>query len=92
VAIDVGDHRVGGVLVLLALGQLEQFGGLGQPVEHVGDAADGLLQQGALASQGLCALGIVPDVGQFQFAVYFFKTLFLGVVVKDTPEAKPPDR
>jgi hypothetical protein len=33
----------------------------------------------------LGALGVVPDVGVFEFAAYFFETLALGVVVKDTP-------
>jgi hypothetical protein len=31
---------------------------------------------------------LVPDVGQFKLQIYFFKALFLAVVVKETPEAK----
>jgi len=59
---------------------------------QLADAVDGLVQQRAFAAQGLRARGVVPDVGAFEFAVYFFQTLFLGVVVKDTPEANPTDR
>jgi len=33
----------------------------------------------------LRAFGLVPDVPLFQLGVYFFKTLFLSIVVKDTP-------
>ncbi|CCJ70835.1 hypothetical protein BN137_163 [Cronobacter condimenti 1330] len=36
-------------------------------------------------AQRLGAFGFVPDVRLFQLGVYFFKTLFLGIVVKDTP-------
>jgi len=71
---------------------LQQLGRFAQPVQDRGDATDGLLEDGALAAQTLGAFRIVPDVGQFQLAVYFFQTLFLGVVVKDTPVAKPPGR
>jgi hypothetical protein len=92
IAIHVGHHRQRGVLVLLALGQLQQFCRLGQAIEHRGDAVDGLLEDGAFAAQALGPLGVVPDVGQFELAVYFFQTLLLGVVVKDTPGARPRDR
>ena len=74
-----------GVLVVFHLGQVEQFAGAGQAVGQLADAVDDLLEQRALAAQGLRALGVVPDVGAFQLAVYFFETFDLGVVVKDTP-------
>ncbi len=32
------------------------------------------------------AFGFVPHVRLFQLGVYFFETLFLGIVVKDTPK------
>ncbi|CCJ81004.1 hypothetical protein BN134_1731 [Cronobacter dublinensis 1210] len=38
-----------------------------------------------LFAERLRAFGLVPDVRLFQLGVYFFKTLFLGIVVKDTP-------
>jgi hypothetical protein len=40
-----------------------------------------------LAPQFLRALGLVPDLGQFQFAADLFETFLLRVVVKETPEA-----
>ena len=43
------------------------------------------VQTRALAAQILGALRIVPDIGAFEFAVYFFQTLVLDRVVKDTP-------
>ena len=92
VLVQVGDHGQGGVLVLLGLGQLQQLGGIVQAIEHRGDAAHGLFQAGTFAAQVLGVLGVVPDVGAFQLPRYFFKTLFLGVVVKDTPEATARDR
>jgi len=82
-------HCQGGVLVLFALGQRQQFTRLAQAGGDAGNAADGLVQQRALAPQVLGALRIVPDIGVFQLAVDFFQTLTLGVVVKDTPVASP---
>jgi len=42
-------------------------------------------QRGTLFTQRLCALRFVPDVRLFQLGVYFFETLFLRIIVKDTP-------
>jgi hypothetical protein len=91
----VGDNRLRGFLVALAFGQIEQFAGFTQAVFQAGNAVDVLFQAGTLAAQGLGVLGVVPDIRVFEFPVYFFQTLALGVVVKDTPEAKaavPGDR
>ena len=85
VALDVVDDRMRGVLVVFHLDQVEQLAGADQAFGQVADAVDGLVQQRALAAQRLRAFGVVPDVGVFQFAVDFFQTLDLGVVVKDTP-------
>jgi len=85
ILVQVGDHGQGGLFVLFAFSQFQQFGGFGQPVEDGGDAAYRLLEAGTLAAQGLGVFGVVPDIGVFQFPGYFFQTLFLGVVVKDTP-------
>ncbi len=38
-----------------------------------------------LFTQRTGAFGFVPHVRLFQLGVYFFETLFLGIVVKDTP-------
>ena len=35
----------------------------------------------------LCALGVVPQIGIFDFAIDFFEASFLAVDVKDTPSA-----
>jgi len=83
--VQVGHHRQRGVFVLLAFSKLQQFGGLGQAVQYIGDAGDGLVQQGTFPAQGLGILGVVPDIRVFEFAGYFFQTFFLDVVVKDTP-------
>ena len=79
--------RLRGVLVVLHLGQLQQLAGADQAIGQVADAVDGLVQQRPLAPQRLRAGGVVPDVGMFQFAFYFFQAFALGVVVKDTPGA-----
>ncbi len=42
-------------------------------------------QFGAFATKFLCALGIVPEFGLFEFALDFGQTLMLGIEVKDTP-------
>lgn len=39
----------------------------------------------ALAAKFLRALGLVPELGLFEFALDFGQTLLLGVEVKDTP-------
>jgi hypothetical protein len=78
-----------GVLVVLALGQFQQFFRPDQAFVDRADAVDGLVQQGTLAAQGLRGFGVVPDIRAFQLPVYFFQTLTLGVVVKDTPGARP---
>jgi hypothetical protein len=43
-----------------------------------------LFQARTLLSQCLRSLGLVPDVGLFEFPLDFRQTLRLGVVVKDT--------
>jgi hypothetical protein len=87
VAFDV-DHD--GLCRVLVVFHLDQFEELVRALEAFGqftDAVDGLVEQRTLAAEGLRALAVVPDIGAFEFAVDFFQTLFLGVVVKDTPSA-----
>jgi hypothetical protein len=38
-------------------------------------------------AQGLGALGIVPDGGLLEFALYFDQTFTTLIIVKDTPSA-----
>ena len=89
VALDVGGDRVGGVLVVLGLDQVEQFVGAGEALGELADAADGLVQRRTLAAQRLRAFGVVPDIRVFQLPVVFLETLYFRVVVKDTPSAHP---
>lgn len=89
VALDVLGDGVGGVLVLLGLGQFEQLVGGDQAFGQFADAGDGLVQQRALAAQRLGPFRVVPDVGALELAVDFLEAFYLGVVVKDTPSAHP---
>ena len=89
VALDVGGDRVGGLLVVLGLDQVQQFAGPGQAFVELADAGDVLVQQRPFAAQRLGARRIVPDVRVFQFPVDFLEPLYLGVVVKDTPSTHP---
>ncbi|GAB6424868.1 hypothetical protein bcgnr5379_62020 [Bacillus cereus] len=66
-------------------GDAEQLQAAEQALGEGADAVDDLFQRGALAAEVLRPFGVVPDVGAFQLAVYFFQTLDFGVVVKDTP-------
>ncbi|KJL53679.1 hypothetical protein SS45_11805 [Enterobacter hormaechei subsp. steigerwaltii] len=50
-------------------------------IQRIYDGFEG----GTLFTQRLSALRFVPDIRLFQLGVYFFETLFLGIVVKDTP-------
>jgi hypothetical protein len=43
-----------------------------------------LFELGALLAEFLCALGVAPDAGLLEFALYFLKTFVLIVVIKDT--------
>jgi hypothetical protein len=50
-------------------------------IQRFNDSFEG----GTLFTQRLSAFRFVPYVRLFQLGVYFFQTLFLGIVVKDTP-------
>jgi hypothetical protein len=81
---DVADR--GGVV--FGLGQFQQFGGIRQRGARGVELLEVGAQPRAFAPQLLCALGVVPDILLFQLADDFFQALFLGVVVKGTPEAR----
>jgi len=75
----------GGALVVLALGELEQLGGVG---DRVGGAVDFVQLRGklgAFAAQLAGLVGVLPDGGVFQLAGYFFEPFLLAVVLKETP-------
>jgi hypothetical protein len=90
--LDVLDDRIGRVLVVLHFREVQQFAGACQALAEAADAVDRLVQQRALAAQGLRAFGVVPDVGVLQLAVDLFQALDLGVVVKETPVATAAGR
>jgi hypothetical protein len=74
-----------GTLIVLAFGQLEQLGrigdGLGRAVE-LGKLGG---QPGTLAAQLLRLVRFLPERGIFQLAIDLLEALFLRVVLKETP-------
>jgi hypothetical protein len=82
--LDVADRRG----IVFGLGQFKQFGGVRQRGASRIELFEVGAQPRAFAPQFLRPLGVVPDILLFQFADDFFQALFLGVVVKETPEAR----
>ena len=76
---------VKGFFVVGFYSQLQQTGNVFQPLSHLIQRIYDSFERGTLFTQRLRAFRFVPDVRLFQLGVYFFKTLFLGIVVKDTP-------
>jgi len=75
----------GSALVVFALGELEQLGGVG---DRAGGAIDFLELRGklgAFATQLAGLVGVLPDGGVFQLASYFFEPFLFAVVLKETP-------
>jgi hypothetical protein len=75
----------GGGFVILAFGELEQLGGVG---DALGGAVDFLElggELGAFAAQLPGLVRVLPDGGIFQLEAYFFEPFLLGVVLKETP-------
>ena len=85
VPIDIGDDCVGSLFVLLGFGEVEQLVGAVEAVVDAADAADDLVEPGALLAQRLRAFGHVPYVGIFHLPIHFFEAFDLAVEVKDTP-------
>jgi len=74
-----------GGFVVLAFGQLEQLGGVG---DGFGGAVDGVelgRQPRAFAAELLGLVGRGPDGGVFELAVDLFEAFLLAVVFKETP-------
>jgi hypothetical protein len=74
----------GGPRVGLFGRQVEQFAGVPQTACESVEVADHAFEIGALPSQFLRALGVLPDSGLLEFARYLLETLVLGIVIKDT--------
>jgi hypothetical protein len=83
--VHVGSNRPCGAFVVLGGGQLQQFVGAAEAVCQAADAGDDLVKLCAFLAELLGPLGVVPDIGVFQFAADFFETFALRLVVKDTP-------
>ncbi|PRG12564.1 hypothetical protein C6Q21_06990 [Burkholderia multivorans] len=81
-----GDERV---LVAFLACKLEQVERVAQVVIEFGERRDDAFEQLLFAAERLGVLRIVPDVRVFEFLVDFGQTRCFGVVVKDTPEARP---
>jgi hypothetical protein len=84
-SVEVGGNRLGGAVVLLGFGQVEQFAGPGQAVAERANAIDDPVERSAFLAELLRPLRVVPDVWVLELPGYFLETLALGVVVKDTP-------
>ena len=84
-AVQIRGHRVGGVVILLGFGQIQEFCGAAHAVDQAADAVHHLLQRRALAAQGLRLFRLVPDIRVLKLARNFFQTFDLQIEVKDTP-------
>ena len=85
-ALDFGSDVIDGRLVFFFGRHQQQVLGIDQTGRHFVQCVDDLRQQGTLAAQVLCVLGVVPDVWIFELAIDFGQTIMFVIVVKDTPE------
>jgi hypothetical protein len=74
-------------LVCVGLGHVEELGGLAGASRQFVEGGDHAIEPGPLATELLCALGVLPDGRVFEFAQYFGQSLALARIVKDTPSA-----
>lgn len=82
---DAGDGCARRRQLVLAFGELEQLGGVGDPLGRGVDLFELGGKLGAFTAELACLIGVLPDGWVFQLAGYFFEALFLGVVLKETP-------
>ena len=76
---------VKGFFVIGFYSQFQQAGDIFQALAHLIERINDGLKGRTFFTQRLCTFGFVPHVRLFQLGVYFFQTLFLGIIVKDTP-------
>jgi hypothetical protein len=67
---------------------LQQFVGIAEPTGELVNQHDHLFQLTALLAQSLRTLGLIPDIGLFELALYLGETFRLALVVKDTPSTQ----
>jgi hypothetical protein len=80
---DLGEAR----LVALALDQLEQLRGVGEPAAETVEFRQGGFESRALAAEGLRLVRRVPDRRVAELVIQLFEALALRVVLKGTPSA-----
>ncbi len=81
---EIGLHGDERVVVVFALGEFEQFGGVAQRRADALQRADRVVEGLAFFAEILCALLILPDRGILAQCADFLQALALGIEVKDT--------
>jgi hypothetical protein len=81
IPLDFGSGR----LVVLAFGELEQLGGIGNGRRRAVQLFELRGEPGAFAAELAGLVGVLPDGWIFQLARYLFEAFLLGVVLKETP-------
>ncbi|MNI50095.1 hypothetical protein D3C73_1047380 [compost metagenome] len=71
-------------IVVVGLGQFEQFVGVGQARAKTGERFHHVFQGFLFTAQVLGVLGVVPDRRVFELGVYNVQAFSFGIVVKDT--------
>jgi hypothetical protein len=72
-------------LVILGFGEFQEFYGVCDRAERRVHLFDVVGEPGTLATEFLGFVRLLPDGRVFEFATYFFETLCLEVVLKETP-------
>jgi hypothetical protein len=83
-AVDVGFDLLGRPGIRLFGGQIQEFRRVAEGALEAVQAAHDLLELGAFLPQFLSAIGVVPDAGLLELALYFLQTFEFVVVIKDT--------
>jgi len=77
-------------LVLLVLGQFDQFEHIGSVLLDLFNTLDLRGQQRSLAHQLLSGIGIIPEIGIFYAVIEFGEACLCCIPVKDASSAVPP--
>jgi hypothetical protein len=80
---------LGGGLIALPLGQVQELRRIGDAFGGAIDLGDVGAEARALLPELLRTLRLRPDGRVFELPPYLLKALFLAVVLKETPEARP---
>jgi len=87
-ALGIPPDVLGGGLITLALGELEQLRRIGNALGRAVDLRDVGAEAGTLLTELLRPLGLRPDGRVLELPAYFLEALFLAVVLKETPGAR----